>query len=264
MIRTAPCLALALLVATACFAGVSRFDAERRGYVEKIRATVRAADPAAADRWLEQALAAIGRLPREKFVPKAARRFAYLPAPLNIGYDQTISDGYVQAVMTAALKLPPHAHVLDVGTGSGYQAAIFALIADQVSSVEIVAPLARTAAVRLRQLHLNNVKVRAGDGFAGWPERAPFDGIIVAAGAAAIPPALINQLKPGGRLVMPIGPSTAQEQLIVATMEANGTVTRCSLGLTAFVPLTGRGERPATTRGLIDRSVRLCFRMPIT
>ena len=160
--------------------------------------------------------------------------------------------------MTAALRLPQHANVLDVGTGSGYQAAVLARLADHVSSIEIVEPLAATASERLKRLGFANVDVRAGDGFAGWLERAPFDGIVVAAGAANVPQPLIDQLKVGGRLVMPIGPSWATEQVLVVTKTSETTTTRCSLGWTMFVPLTGRGMRPANALGLME-PVPLCY-----
>jgi protein-L-isoaspartate(D-aspartate) O-methyltransferase len=236
----------------------------RAAMVAKIRSDLRHADPAADDAALERALTSIGSIRRELFVPQSIRSFAYRPSPLPIGNGQTISDAYIVAIMTAALKLPPNANVLDVGTGSGYQAAVLSLQADRVTSVEIVAPLAESAARLLNRLGYRNVAVHAADGFAGWPAGAPYDGIVVAAGAAQIPQPLLDQLKPGARLVMPIGPSTIQEHLIVATKAIDGSITRCSLGPASFVPLTGRGERPETMRGLYDRSIPLCFARPIT
>ena len=237
---------------------------KRRAMVVAIRRVVRDAAPVADDADMERALAIIGDIPREEFVPNAARGCAYIPLPIKIGYQQTISDAYIQAVMTAALHLPAGAEVLDIGTGSGYQAAILSPLAKRVSSIEIVAPLADQARERLYRLGYRNIEVWAGDGFAGWSDHAPFDGIVVAAGGAAIPQPLIDQLKPGGRIVMPIGPSEAQEQLIVATRKQDGKVTRCSLGLAMFVPLTGRGRRPDTMRGLIDRSIPYCYGASIT
>jgi len=167
-------------------------------------------------------------------------------------------------VITAQLKLPPNADVLDIGTGSGYQAAVLSPLAGQVSSIEIVEPLALEAAKRLRHLGYRNIDVRAGDGFAGWPERAPFDDIVVAAGAASIPQPLLDQLKPGGRLVMPIGPTSPQEQLLVITKEADGSLTRCTLGLTQFVPFTGRGKRPPNLPDPTGRTVPGCFEVDVT
>jgi protein-L-isoaspartate(D-aspartate) O-methyltransferase len=182
---------------------------------------------------------------------------------LPIGHGQTISDPYVVAVMTAAAHIPEHANVLDVGTGSGYQAAVLARLASRVSSIEIVRPLAQQAAKRLAQLGYANVEVRAGDGYAGWVEHAPFDASIVAAGAAHVPQPLLDQLRPGARLVMPIGPSWAQEQIMVLAKSADGVVTRCSMGWTMFVPLTGRGARAPGSRGLFDTSVPPCYEPPV-
>lgn len=237
------------------------FADRRRGLVYDIRERVRAADPKVDDTHLERVLSIIGTVPRERFVAHGAMQLAYLPTPLNIGYGQTISDAYVVAIMTAELRLPPNAQVLDVGTGSGYQAAVLARLARRVSSIEIVRPLANQAALRLRRLGYRNVEVRAGDGFAGWPEHAPFDGIVVAAGATMVPQPLIDQLRPGGRLVMPIGP---QEQLLVLTKRLDASVTRCSLGSRMFVPLTGRGERPTIGHGLIDRILPRCHAANVT
>lgn len=255
-------LALAALASTAT---VSTSQTDRRqAMVDDIRRDIREAAPGADDAEMERVLAVIGRIPREEFVPNAARPYAYVASPLRIGYDQTISDAYIQAVMTAALHLPPEAEVLDIGTGSGFQAAILSPLAKRVSSIEIIRPLANEARKRLHRLGYRNIEVRAGDGFAGWPSHTPFDGIVVAAGAAEIPEPLLDQLKIGGRLVMPIGPSFAQELLIVATKAQDGTITRCTLGLAMFVPLTGRGERPEGMRGLIDRSSPYCYGAPVT
>lgn len=244
--------------------GVAAAAAARATMVARIRAGVRRADPAADDPAFEAALASVAAVRRDRFVVPALRRLAYHDFPLPIGYGQTISDAYIVAVMTAALRLAPGADVLDVGTGSGYQAAVLAPLARWVTSLEIVAPLARSAARLLVRLGYRNVDVHVADGFAGWPARAPFDGIVVAAGAAQIPQPLLDQLKPGARLVMPIGPSTLQEQILVVTKAKDGSTTRCSLGGASFVPLTGRGERPPTLRGLIDRSMPLCFARPVT
>ena len=240
------------------------YAAKRHAMVDKIRSGVREGSPTADDAELERVLAVIDTIAREAFVPKAARPYAYISSPLEIGYGQTISDAYIQAIMTAALRLPPQAEVLDIGTGSGFQAAILSPLARHVSSIEIVKPLADQARKRLHRLGYRNIDVRAGDGFAGWPDHAPFDGIVVAAGAAEIPQPLIDQLKIGGRIVMPIGPSTPQEQLIVATKGADGSITRCSLGLAMFVPLTGRGKRAAGMRGLMDRGVPYCYGAPVS
>lgn len=205
------------------------------------------------------ALRAVASVRREMFVPTTERARAYQDTPLPIGYSQTISDAYIVTVMTAALALQPRANVLEIGTGSGYQAAVLSKLAATVHSIEIVAPLAEKATKLLASLGMTNVTVRAGDGFQGWPEAAPFDAIIVTAGAAEIPPPLLAQLKPGGTLVMPIGPEWPLEQLLVIRKAADGNLSRCSLGPIMFVPLTGRGERPRNLKGLYDRSIPDCF-----
>lgn len=259
-----PLLASAVLILPSTGLARDRYAAARADMVAGIRKDIRASARAADDDHLERALAAVGRTPREKFVPKAARTAAYLSTPLSIGFEQTISAAYIVTIMTAAVQLPENATVLDVGTGSGYQAAVLSLLAARVSSIEIVEPLAKSAAKRLSRLGYHNVTVRAGDGYAGWADRAPFDAIIVAAGAATIPQPLIDQLKPGGRLVMPIGPAWTQEQLIVVTKSIDGTMARCSLGWVMFVPFTGSGERLKHSTGLVDRTIPDCFEAPIS
>lgn len=211
--------------------------------VDHIRADLRLRAPRAVTPALERALAVIGRIRREEFIPHSYRKMAYFDTPLPIEAGQTISDPFIVAVMTAALDLPPDANVLDVGTGSGYQAAVLAPLAKQVYSVEIVAELAAKARQRLKGPRYRNVTLRIADGFAGWPEHAPFDGIVVAAGAARIPQPLLDQLKPGGRLVMPVGSTPTQEEILLVTRNTDGSFTRCSLGPARFVPLVGQGSR---------------------
>ncbi|WP_454883479.1 protein-L-isoaspartate O-methyltransferase family protein [Sphingomonas oryzagri] len=169
------------------------FAEKRREMVDSIRRQLNTATPAVDGDRLEAVLSVIGTVPREQFVPRPVRPYAYLLTPLKIGYDQTISDAYIVAIMTVELHLPLNAEVLDVGTGSGYQAAILSPFVRRVSSIEIVKPLADAAAKRLRHLGYRNVDVRAGDGFAGWLEHAPFDAIVVAAGASAVPQPLLDQ-----------------------------------------------------------------------
>jgi protein-L-isoaspartate(D-aspartate) O-methyltransferase len=191
---------------------------------------------------LDRVLAAMNHIAREKFVDKRARHDAYLPTSLAIGYGQTITDAYIVAVMTVAAKLPPDANVLDIGTGSGYQAAVLANLARHVTSVEIVPQLSHQATRRLRHLGYRNVDVKTGDGFLGWPSAAPFDAIIVAAGGRVVPPTLIDQLKIGGRLILPVGPTEREEQLLVVTRISDRAITTCSLGLATFVPMTGQED----------------------
>lgn len=211
----------------------------------------------------QAAVAAEARLPREDFVPRSASSTAYIGAPLEIGWKQTISDPYVMAIMTSAVQVVRGSRVLEIGTGSGYQAAILAELGAEVSTIEIVPQLAKRAGATLRRHGYRNVRVRAGDGFAGWPENAPYDAVIVTAGSAAVPRPLLDQLRIGGRLVMPIGPSTATERLEVYTKQPDGSVTACSLGWAMFVPLTGRGfaaDRP----GVGDHNKPWCYGASVT
>lgn len=237
-------------------------EARRAAMVANIRRNLAAArstlDPGETDR----VLAVVGALPREDFVPEGARNLAYIPFPLQIGHGQTISDAYIVSVMTAAARVRPGDAVLDVGTGSGYQAAVLAGLGAFVESIEIVKPLARDARRRLRRLGYSRIRVHAGDGFGGVPRAAPYDAIIVAAGATAVPRALVDQLKPGGRLVIPIGPTTFEERLLVVTKEQSGGTTRCSLGPAAFVPFTG-GALLAPAEASVE-AVPLCYSSEIT
>jgi protein-L-isoaspartate(D-aspartate) O-methyltransferase len=182
-------------------------------------------------------LAAMREVPRHLFVPEAMRPLAYRNQPLAIGHDQTISQPYIVALMTHLLRAEPHHRVLEIGTGSGYQAAILSRLAGQVRSIEIVEPLAREAAARLASLGYVNVTVRAGDGYAGWPEHAPFDRIIVTAAAPHVPQPLIDQLKPGGRMVIPVA-RRGGERLNLIIKDERGRVSRRELLPVRFVPMT--------------------------
>jgi protein-L-isoaspartate(D-aspartate) O-methyltransferase len=181
---------------------------------------------------------AMEQVPREEFVPAAMRRLAFADGPLPIGHGQTISQPFIVALMSDLLEPRPEHVVLEVGTGSGYQAAVLALLVRQVYSVEILRPLAETAAVRLRRLGYANVEVRAADAYSGWVEHAPFDGIIVTAAAPAIPPPLVEQLKPGGRLIIPVGPAYGHQVLRLLRKDLAGGVKEREILGVAFVPLT--------------------------
>jgi protein-L-isoaspartate(D-aspartate) O-methyltransferase len=185
----------------------------------------------------ERALAALRKVPRHLFVPEAQRALAYADHPLPIGHEQTISQPYIVAFMTEALGLTGGETVLEVGTGSGYQSAVLAEIAARVYSIEIVEPLAREAEERLRRLGHANVTVSAGDGYLGWPERAPFDAILVTAAAPRIPEPLKAQLKDGGRLVIPVG-DESQELVLVKRLGQRFVESR--ILPVRFVPMTGR------------------------
>lgn len=216
------------------------------------------------DRLFVRALQAETTLARRDFVPRRAKPYAGVDLPLDIGWAQTISDPYIVAVMTAASRAQRGSRILEIGTGSGYQAAVLSRLGARVSTIEIVPQLARRAAQTLRRLGMLDVATRQGDGFQGWAERAPFDAIIVTAGAAEVPGPLLAQLAPGGTLVMPIGPSTFQEQIEVLRMGSDKRVTRCTLGPASFVPLTGRGQAPAHLRGLMEDGIPLCYAEPVT
>jgi protein-L-isoaspartate(D-aspartate) O-methyltransferase len=205
------------------------------------------------------AVGAVGRVPREAFVPTAQRANAYRDTPLSIGYDQTISDPYIVTIMTAAVGVTAGSHVLEIGTGSGYQAAVLSQLGASTHTIEIVEPLAKRARATLTRLKAPRVSVMAGDGFAGWEAFAPYDMIIVTAGADKIPAALIAQLKRGGKLVMPIGAQRPFEQLILLTKNSDTAMTRCSLGPALFVPLAGRGARSDAAKGLYDRTIPNCY-----
>ncbi|MDD9990943.1 MAG: protein-L-isoaspartate(D-aspartate) O-methyltransferase [Rhodospirillales bacterium] len=177
-------------------------------------------------------------VPRAAFVPEAEKPFAYENRPLPIGHGQTISQPFVVALMTELLDVEPGARILEVGTGCGYQTAILSELGATVYSVEVVAPLATAAAARLKALGYTQATVRAGDGHAGWPEEAPFDGIIVTAAAPSVPAALVDQLRPGGRLVIPVGPAGATQQLQRLERRADGSCEAKTVLPVAFVPLT--------------------------
>ena len=185
-----------------------------------------------------QVLAAMRKVPRHEFVPERWIDSAYDDGPLPIGYEQTISQPYIVALMTELLRLTPQLKVLEVGTGSGYQAAVLAEIAGEVYSIEIIEPLATSVAERLKRLGYDKVHVKLGDGYLGWPEHAPFDAIIVTAGAEHVPPPLIEQLKPGGRMVIPIGEIPGQQSLLLVEKSADGKVTERHVTPVSFVPLT--------------------------
>ena len=184
-------------------------------------------------------MSAMGSVPREEFVLPAYRHLAYDNTPLPIEAGQTISQPLIVALMTDLLDPQPSDVVLEVGTGSGYQAAVLAGLVKQVYSVEIVEELAVSAAAVLDRLGYDNVTVRAGDGYAGWPEHAPFDGIIVTAAADEIPPPLLAQLKPGGKLVIPVGAEHGYQELLLIEVGEDGEVRERSVLPVRFVPLTG-------------------------
>ena len=181
-------------------------------------------------------------VPRHLFVPEGSRNAAYDDYPLPIGQDQTISQPYIVAYMSEQLELRGDEKVLEIGTGSGYQTAVLSELAKDVYTIEFIATLAEAARERLKELHYDNVHLKSGDGYAGWAEHAPFDAIIVTAAADHIPPALIKQLKEGGRLVLPLGSTTYFQTLTLLTRKNGKTEIQHLLGV-AFVPLIGEAQK---------------------
>jgi protein-L-isoaspartate(D-aspartate) O-methyltransferase len=189
-------------------------------------------------------LKAMRIVPRHAFVRPTEQRYAYIDEPLPIGYDQTISQPYIVAFMTEALKLKADSKVMEIGTGSGYQAAVCAEIAQEVYTIEIVEGLAKSAKECLKKLGYPNVFVKAGDGYFGWPEKAPFDAIIGTAAAGRVPPPLIEQLKPGGRMILPTGSSYGFQYLVLITKDDKGNLRRRRVMPVRFVPMTGEVTKP--------------------
>lgn len=180
-------------------------------------------------------------VPRHEFVPTKMQAYAYADHPLSIGMGQTISQPYIVAYMTQVLELKNHHRVLEVGTGSGYQAAILGQIVDTVYTIEIVEALAFTAKNRLAELGYDNINVKSGDGYLGWPEKGPFDAIIVTAGAEEVPKPLLKQLKEGGRMIIPVGPHNGVRQLLLITNKSGKFKTKEVMAV-RFVPLTRKNN----------------------
>lgn len=211
----------------------------RQQMLEDIRNSVRdSASYTGYSELSERVMSAMASVPREEFVLPAYRHLAYRNTPLPIEAGQTISQPLIVALMTELLDPQPGEVMLEVGTGSGYQAAVLSLLVKHVYSIEIVEQLAISAAAVLERQGYDNVTVKAGDGYAGWPEQAPFDGIIVTAAAPAIPPPLLQQLKPGGKLVIPVGEEHGYQELLLVEVDAQGEISRQSMLPVRFVPLT--------------------------
>ncbi len=215
-----------------------KFERQRRQMIADIESGVAVTRKMLGkDRLDKRVMAAIRQVPREKFVPPDLRHAAFRDGALPVGHGQTISQPYIVALMTDMLELTADSIVLEIGTGTGYQAAILACLARQVYSIERIPELAQAAQLRLKGMGYYNVETRCGDGYQGWPEMAPFDGILVTAAAPFIPPALLEQLKSGGRMAIPIGmPSMHQELMLVTKNQRGETHSRSLLGV-AFVPL---------------------------
>jgi protein-L-isoaspartate(D-aspartate) O-methyltransferase len=216
--------------------------AERRQMVETIQELALSIAGRTGDPGLDaRVLGALRMVPRHEFVPADVSHLAYANRPLPIGLGQTISQPFIVALMTDLLRVRPGDRVLEIGTGSGYQAAVLSLLAREVYSIEIVPDLGKRAARTLARLGHANVTTRIGDGYGGWEEHAPYDGILVTAAPSHVPPALVAQLKPGGRLVIPVG--EVLQELMVVAKAADGTTTTTRIVPVRFVPLT-RGGNP--------------------
>lgn len=216
------------------------FDAARHNMVEEIIADAEATSSYSGMPALGRSvIAAMEKVERHRFVPAALSAVSYFNRPLPIGHGQTISQPFIVALMTELMKLKAGDRVLEIGTGSGYQAAVLAEIAGAVYSIEIIEPLGKEAGERLNSLGYRNVQTRVKDGYYGWPEAAPFDAIIVTAAASHVPPPLLKQLKPGGRMVIPLGAQFMTQFLMLVEKKPDGSVTTRQILPVAFVPLTG-------------------------
>jgi protein-L-isoaspartate(D-aspartate) O-methyltransferase len=236
---------IAMMLAAACAAGAAadddRYAAMRRDLVRQIEAdAAQTAFETGRPRFAARVMAQLERVPRHRFVGAELAGAAYDNRPLPIGHGQTISQPYIVALMTELLDPEPGDVVLEVGTGSGYQAAVLAGLVKQVYTVEIIEPLATTATARLKQLGYANVAVKVADGYHGWAEHAPYDGIVVTAASGSVPPPLIAQLKPGGRMVIPVGTSFFAQELVLVEKRRDGTITTQQILPVRFVPLTGK------------------------
>lgn len=190
----------------------------------------------------ERVLTAMRKVPREEFVPEKMRARSYTDRPLPIGYDQTISQPFIVAFMTEKLELKPTDRVLEIGTGSGYQAAILGELAAEVYTIEIIAPLGKSAEETLRRLGYKNVHVKIGDGYKGWPEHTPYDAVIVTCAPDHVPRALAEQVEEGGRIIIPVGPAGAQELFLLE--KKDGKLRQRAVLPVRFVPMTGEASEP--------------------
>ena len=233
------CLGLMLLAG--CAVGEDPQQRDRQGLVASFgpEASAQLRREPITDQRVIQAMLTV---PRHEFVPEHNRRFAYSDMPLPIGHGQTISQPYVVALMTDLLDVDADDVVLEIGTGSGYQAAVLAELVQRVYTIEIIDELARGAEALLLRLGYENVFVKSGDGYFGWPENGPFDAIIVTAAPSHVPPPLIEQLKPGGKMVIPVGPVFTVQNLLLIEKQEDGSVQQRSILPVRFVPLIRAGS----------------------
>jgi len=233
-------LFIALIPLEPALAEETQYTAERAALVEEVRSMIRRESLPGNPHFDDRVLQAMGEVRRHEFVPQKQRGEAYRNHPLPIGYGQTISQPYIVALMTELVNPEPDDVVLEIGTGSGYQAAMLAKLVKQVFSIEIIEPLAEQSEKRLRELGYQNVETRLGDGYYGWEEHAPFDAVVVTAAASHVPPPLIQQLKPGGRMVIPVGGRFAVQYLLLIEKTADGEIVTRQIAAVRFVPLTGK------------------------
>jgi protein-L-isoaspartate(D-aspartate) O-methyltransferase len=227
----------ACLTALSCFGGADQVKALDDSSYDSARETMVSEQIVARGIRDQRVIAAMRKVPRHLFVPPAERDRAYADAPAPIGEGQTISQPYIVALMTELARPQPGDRVLEVGTGSGYQAAVLSPLVAHVYTIELEATLARRAETVLREQKHENVTVRTGDGYAGWPEHAPFDIIMVTAAPERVPQPLIDQLKPGGRLIVPVGPRFSVQQLQLLEKDASGAIKTRNVSAVMFVPL---------------------------
>ena len=236
MIRLLLFVASTIAMTTAC--GQPDYEAERQALVEELRLESRVAEEYGAPPLSETVLESIGKVPRHEFVPSSQQHLAYRNHPLPIGAGQTISQPYIVALMTQLADVSTDETVLEIGTGSGYQAAVLAGLVDHVYTIEIVEFLGLRATQDLARLGYDNVTVRIGDGYAGWPEHAPFDAIVVTAAPDEVPQPLIDQLKVGGTMVIPVGGEYEVQTLKRLVKGADGSLEENNIIPVRFVPLT--------------------------
>jgi protein-L-isoaspartate(D-aspartate) O-methyltransferase len=237
--RSIAAAAVALAASAAAAQSPDGYAAEREALVDEIREAARYAGDAVDGGFDERVLEALANVPRHEFVPASELESAYENRPLPIGHSQTISQPYIVALMTHLMQPEADDVVLEVGTGSGYQAAILAELSERVYTIEIIEPLLKQANARLQRLGYSQVVTKLGDGYYGWEEHAPFDAIVVTAAASHVPPPLIRQLKPGGRLVIPVGGRFLTQQLLLIEKIGDGEIVTRQVAPVRFVPLTG-------------------------
>jgi len=215
------------------------FDSHRAAMVAEVRSYAKLSPPAGKSSLREDVMRALGEVERHEFVPPDQLPYAYENRPLPIGHGQTISQPYIVALMTDLIEPEPGQVVLEIGTGSGYQAAVLAKLVGHVYSIEIIEELANEAKERLERLGYVNVTTRLGDGYYGWEENGPFDAIVVTAAASHVPPPLVQQLKPGGRMVIPVGGGFLTQYLLLVEKTEEGEIMTQQITAVRFVPLTG-------------------------